>query len=163
MLSVEELEPWDLWRVELWEQRVHKDVQDSLEWQLGQVVERKWQGNWMPDEAEEHHNVVVESKSLVTNDKLLDVYEGLDPPALFLRIKGIEECAESNCWVISWIVSGLNVYGVDDGVGHDGSQVHYIDIWDNEKDKAMPQVALGGKGDIEVDQLEGKQYPQYAT
>lgn len=113
----------------------------------------------MPDEAEEHHNVVVEGKSLVTNDQLLEVYQGSDPPVFSLLIKGVEECAELDCRVSRWIVSRLNVDRVDDGVGHDGSQVHHIDSCKSEKNEARIYVARRPDVPVEVHQLEGKGEP----
>jgi len=53
--SVEVLVPWNLWSIELWEERIHEDVKDELEWQLTQEVESKWQGYWVEQKNGGHH------------------------------------------------------------------------------------------------------------
>lgn len=93
-VSVEVLVPWDLWSIELWEEWIHEDVEHELEWQLTDEVECEWQANWVQQECSRHHKVIVKSKSLVSNEKLLKVYEDLEPCLLSLGSEAIEECWE---------------------------------------------------------------------
>ena len=95
-VSVEVLVPWDLWSIELWEEWIHEDVEHELEWQLTDEVECKWQAHWVHEESGRHHNVIVKSKSLVSNEKLLKIYEDLEPCILIsiLNSEAIEECWE---------------------------------------------------------------------
>ena len=165
MLSVEVLVPWNLWGVELWEQWIHEDVEDELEWQLTDEVECKWQANWVHQERGGHHHIVVEGKSLVANEKLLNEDECLQPSVFVgaLDSEVVEERWESNCRVIRWVVPRLDVHRVHDGVGHDGSQVGNIQVGSDDINDAGVEGEVRRLRVVEVEHAAGEGEPEEAA
>lgn len=108
-----------------------------------------------------HHNggnpIRVQVESLVTNEKLLkEGNNGKESVALTIEL--VEKVGEFNCSLSEWVVSGLEVGGVDYVVCHDHRLVWYVDVAGGELEYTEIQVWVGeARVPLHYRQSQGKQ------
>lgn len=149
--SVEVLVPWDLWRVELWEDRVDDDIQHELVRNLRPEVRRPWQSDGVEHQNNGHHKVVIKSKSLVANEQLLEVHWDCEP------VIGVEEIPEGTELDgdprVLW-VTGLQVHSIYYIVCENECHVGLIDQHGKHLHPAKVHVRID-KANVVADDVAG--------
>lgn len=134
---------------------IDDEVQDHLEWQLRKIVETKWQRDWVEHLECAHHEVIVERKSLISNEELLQVHKSSQEWVAFLHTEGICESSELDCHILVNWVAGLKIDGVNSIVGHNDSIEHDVNVDSGSLNDSKPEVHVVVSS-IEIDRVTSK-------